>query len=108
MTTTLTIFPQYSPASGLSFKSDGPRAENNANAIKLIFSSEEYNSHVVNESEEFLINTAVILFYLSDTDADILANIGLLDEVHRKDLLPIIERMLDDMSLKAIKPKEAK
>ena len=102
MSTQLSIHPQYSPASGLNFTAGGPRARHNANVITLKFTSAEYNASVANANPGFTVGTDVTLFGLSDTDADILANVGRLDEDRRKDLLPVIERLLEGMSIEAI------
>ena len=70
MTTTLYILPQCSSASGLSFTSNGPPARDNVNCITLRFSSVEYNADLADANPGFTVNTNVVLFGLSDTDAE--------------------------------------
>ncbi|AGH16011.1 hypothetical protein DVVG_00025 [Dunaliella viridis virus SI2] len=108
MSTLISIHPQYRHVfpngARMAFHTDGKHVAENSNAVTLEFKSAEYHAEplrIASGELSFLYSTNVSVFGLSDTDAEILSSVGMLDEAHRRELLPILRHMLDDQKAEA-------
>jgi len=95
MSTIFSIFPQSTNKVG-SLKFSAPRMynQNNANACTLIFSSNEHRNEQFFSPRE--VSQDIVVFYLSNTDAEILSTVGMLDDDYRADLVQILRRFLSE------------
>jgi len=95
MATSSAIFPQTTREVGsLRYSSSHMYNPNNSNGCTLTFSSNEHRNKRFPSPLEIIHEISV--FYLSDTDAEILSTVGMLDDDHRADLIPMIRQCLDD------------
>ena len=95
MATNSAIFPRMNREVGsLRYSSSHMYNPNNSNGCTLTFSSNEHRNKRFPLPVEIIHEISV--FYLSDTDAEILSTVGMLDDDHRADLIPMIRQCLDD------------
>lgn len=98
MTVSISIHPQAGGQPGsLEFSTRRQFLQENANSVTLCFSSKEAQHRL---NSPWRVENEINLYRMSDTDAEILASVGLLDAAHRAELLPILRHMLDNQRAK--------
>lgn len=104
MSLSISIHPQsiggriFENGATMAFRTKGPFRPDNANSVELIFATPEYHDKDKRKAtprDPFLVEQAVCIFQLSETDAEILGAVGLLDDARRRELVKILRHMLD-------------
>jgi hypothetical protein len=97
MTAYISLHPQTSKKGALCFKVDKQFAISNANAVTMVFSSNEY--HDKGNEGIYTVDNEITVFDLPDDQAEILASVGMLDAERRAALLPVLRHMLAEQGV---------